>query len=247
MKNKEEIEKKIQISGSGDFTEFEEHISITGYAEISGGKTEKSMRISGSGSINGDLECNGLTSSGKVKGSGNFTSHADISSSGSFNIAGFLYGNADADFSGSTEIGNLVNIQGSLIVSGSFKVGHFVRGEEGIRLSGSSNINGNLSSEKDIKVDGSTYIEGNVVGENVLFGFTEKTKKKQHYKVHGSIHAKSTVNVVKIHVDGDIKGKDITIGRGSEILGNIYYVDNIDIGKKVKLTSEPKKIKLDEL
>ena len=246
-KSNEKIEKRVIISSSGDLQEFEEHISAMGSAKISGGKTNKSIRISGSGKINGDLECNGLTSTGTVTGSGNFTSHGEISSSGSFNIAGFLYGDESADFSGSTQIGNLVNIQGSLIASGSFKVGHFVRGEQGIQLSGSSDINGNLSSEKSIRIDGSTYIEGNVVGEEVLFGVSENIRKRQHYKIHGSILAKNKVDVIRTHVKGDIKGKDVTIGKGSEILGTIYYVDKIEVDKKVKLANEPTQIKLDEL
>jgi cytoskeletal protein CcmA (bactofilin family) len=218
-----------------------------GTAKISGGKTNKSLRVSGSGKINGDLDCNGLTSSGTLTGSGNLTSHGDISSSGSFNIAGFLTGDESADFSGSTQIGNLVNIQGKLISSGSFEVGHFVRGEQGVQLSGSTEINGNLSSSKEIKIDGTTYIEGNVVGEDILFGASQDIKKKQNYRVHGSILAKNNVNIIKTHVDGDIKAKEIIIGKGSEILGNIYYVEKIEMDKKVKYHEEPIKIELDEL
>jgi cytoskeletal protein CcmA (bactofilin family) len=247
LKSNEKIEKRVIVSSSGDVQEFDEHISAMGSAKITGGKTHKSLRLSGSGKVNGDLDCNGLTSSGNLTGSGNLTSHGDISSSGSFNVAGFLYGDKSADFSGSTQIGNLVNIQGSLIASGSFEAGHFVRGEQGIQLSGSSEINGNLSSEKNIRIDGSTYIEGNVVAEDVLFGVSENIKKKQHYKVYGSILAKNMVNLIRTHVKGDIKGRDITIRKGSEILGNVYYVDKIEVDKKVKLANEPIQIKLDEL
>jgi cytoskeletal protein CcmA (bactofilin family) len=243
----EEIEKRVLISSSGDLMEFEEHISATGSAKISGGKTNKSIRLSGSGEINGDLECNGLTSSGSLKGSGNVRVHGDISSSGSFSIAGFLYGDESADFSGSTEIGNLITIQGSLIVAGYFRAGHFVRGEQGIEFSGSSDINGNLSSEKTVSVNGSSNIEGNVIGENVLLGASEDMKKKQHFRVHGSIHAKNKITINRTHVDGDVKCKDIIIGRGSEILGTVYYVDNIETDKKAKLANEPIKIELDEL
>ena len=245
-KSNEEIEKRVIVSSTGDLQEFDEHISAVGSAKISGGKTNKSIRISGSGIINGDLICSGLTSSGSLKGSGNLTVHGDISSSGSLNIAGFLTGDESADFSGSTQIGNLTKIQGSLIAAGSFKAGHFVRGEQGVIFSGSSEVNGNLSSEKDVKINGSTYIEGNVVGENVVFGSPDKLKK-QHYRIRGSIHAKNTLNIVRTHVDGDIKGKDITLGRGTEILGSVYYVENIEIDKKAKLANEPIKINLDEL
>lgn len=240
-------ERRVIVSSSGDIQEYDEHISAQGSAKISGGKTAKSLRVSGSGKINGDLECNGLTSSGSLTGSGNFTSHGDISSSGSFNIAGFLYGDENADFTGSAQIGNLVNIQGTLVVSGSFEAGHFVRGDQGIKLSGSSEINGNLSSEKDVRIDGSTYIEGNVVGEDVLFGISEDIKKRQHYRVRGSILAKNRVEVNKTHVDGDVKGKYIVIGKGSEILGTVYYVKNIEVDKKVKLANETIQINLDEL
>lgn len=239
-------EKRAILSSSGDLTEFEKHISISGSANISGGKVNKSIRISGSGKINGDLECNELTLSGSLKGSGNITVHGDLSSSGSFSVAGFLYGDESADFAGSTQVGNIITIQGSLIASGTFKGGNFVRGENGIKLSGSSDINGNLSSEKSINLDGSANIEGNVVADDVIIGVPEKIKK-QHYKIHGSIIAKNNVDIIRTHVDGDIKGKEVTIGQGSEILGNIYYVDTIEIDKKAKLANEPTQIKLDEL
>ncbi len=242
-----EEEKRAMISSAGDLMEFDEHISVSGSAKISGGKLDKTIRISGSGGINGDLECNGLTSSGTLKGSGNLTVHGDVSSSGSFNIAGFLYGNGSVDFSGSTQIGNLIRVQGALVASGSFKAGHFVTVDEGIELSGSSNINGNLSAQKTIKIDGSTKIEGNAVGENILFGASEGSRKKQHYRIHGSILAKNTVDITRTLVGGDIKGKDVTIGRGSEIYGNVYYVDKIEIDKKAKLAIEPVQITLEEL
>ena len=251
MKNNEsdsikKEEKRVIISSTGDLQEYPEHISAMGSAKISGGETNKSIRISGDGTINGDLVCDGLTSSGSLKGSGNLTVHGDVSSSGSFNIAGFLSGDESADFSGSTQIGNLIKIQGSLIVAGSFKAGHFVRGEQEVKLSGSSEINGNLSSEKSISIEGSTHIEGNVVAEDVLIGSQNKIKK-QHYRIHGSILAKNNVNIVRTHVDGDIKGKDITLGRGTEVLGTVYYVENIEIDKKTKLANESIQISLDEL
>ncbi len=249
-KNGESIKKKEKraiISSSGSLKEYEEHISISGSAKISGGKINKSIRVSGSGKINGDLECNGLTSSGSLKGSGNLNAHGDVSSAGTFNIAGFLYGDDDADFSGSTQIGNLVNIQGTLIATGSFKAGHFVRGEQGVTFSGSSTINGNLSSGKKINIEGRTYIEGNVVAEDIFIGALETIRKKQHYRIHGSVLAKNIINIARVHVEGDVKGRDVTIGKGSEILGNVYYVDNLEINEKAKLSNEPIQIKIEEL
>jgi len=242
----EKTEKRAIISSSGDFTEFEKHISVSGSAKISGGKVDKSIRISGSGKINGDLECNELTSSGSLEGSGNITVHGDISSSGTFNVAGFLYGDESADFAGSAQVGNIVTIQGSLVASGTFIGGNFVRGEQGITLSGSSDINGNLSSEKSININGSTEIEGNVVAEDVIIGNLEKIRK-QHYRIHGSIFAKNDVNVIRTQVERDIKGRNVKIGRGSEIFGNVYYVENIEIDEKAKLANEPIQIKLEEL
>jgi len=241
-------EKRAQISSSGDLVEFDEHISISGSGKISGGKINKSIRISGSGRINGDFECNGLTSSGSLKASGNLTAHGDISSSGTFSIAGFLYGDEAAEFSGSTQVGNVIKVQGSLTASGSFKAGHFVTSDKVIKISGSSNINGNLSAEENIIINGSTNIEGNVVASDVLFGGSGAFKlKKQHYRVQGRIHAKNIVEIIKTHVGGDVRGKVIRIGEGTEILGNVYYADIIEVDKKAKLAHEPIKIGLDEL
>jgi cytoskeletal protein CcmA (bactofilin family) len=241
-------EKRAIISSSGDLIEFDEHISISGSGKISGGKVNKSIRLAGSGKINGDLECNGLTSSGVLKASGNLTAHGDISSSGSFSVAGFLYGDEEADFSGSTQVGNVIKVQGSLTASGSFKAGHFVTSDKEITFSGSSNINGNLSAEDGIQINGSTNVEGNVVAKNIVFGGSGTIKlRKQHYRVQGRIHAKNIIELVRTHVNGDVRGKVVKLGVGSEILGNVYYVESIEVDKKAKLAHEPIKISLEEL
>ncbi|GAG91749.1 unnamed protein product, partial [marine sediment metagenome] len=41
-------EKRAVISSSGSLKEFEEHVSVSGSAKISGGKINKSIRVSGS-------------------------------------------------------------------------------------------------------------------------------------------------------------------------------------------------------
>lgn len=245
-------EKRATISSSGDLKEFEDHIKLSGSAKISGGTLKKSIKTSGSAKIEGNLECDGFISSGSLRGFGDIIAHGEIISSGSFRILGSLNGDNNASFSGSTKIGSYVQIKGHLKCSGSFRTKDDVEVEQVITFSGSTKIEGNLTSQNVISIDGSTNIDGNIVAEDVLLGTAHPKANlfslyKPKYKVHGNIFAKNLIDIIRTTVDKDIKGRIVRVGKGSEIIGTVYYVNNIEIHKKAKLANKPIQIKLANL
>ena len=248
----ESNEKRATISSSGGLKEFEDHIKLSGSAKISGGTLKKSIKTSGSTKIEGNLECDGFISSGSLRGLGDIIAHGEIISSGSYRILGSLNGDNNASFSGSTKIGSYVQIKGDLKCSGSFHAKDDVEVEQVITFSGSTQIQGNLTSQSIISIDGSTNIDGDIVAEDVLLG-TEHPKAnifslyKPKYQVHGNIFAKNLVDIIRTTVDKDIKGRIVRIGKGTEILGTVYYVKSIEIHKKAKLMNKPVQIKVNEL
>ena len=222
---------------------------ISGSGRLSEGKIDDEINLSGSAKIAGDFECTGFKSSGSLRGEGNLTVRGDVKSSGSFRIAGFLHGDGNAKFSGSSSVGGEILIRGVLGCSGSFRVGDKVEAIEGIRLSGSARVQGDLLSQKTIDIEGSVIIDGNIKGDDVFIGtrlMRERKILKQPFKVNGNIFATNTADITGALVNGDVRGRDVKIGKGTEVAGVIYYIDNIEVHQKATLTNEPIQIQLDE-
>lgn len=119
-------------------------LKISGSGSAGGGSYNK-VKISGSGEVNGHIECNELHTSGASKINGNVKAK-EIITSGSARVSG------DVE-------------TGLMKTSGSSKIGGDVLAHE-IKSSGSTKIEGNLKTV-GIEVSGSAHIGGNVSGEDV--------------------------------------------------------------------------------
>ncbi len=221
-------------------------MKISGSGKLSAGKIDDELSVSGSARIEGDFECNGFRSSGSLKGKGNLTVHGDSKSSGSFRLDGHLRGDGNVRFSGSATIGGSIITKGTVSSSGSLRAGNNVEGLEGIRFSGSSNVQGDVLSEKTIIIEGSTTINGNIKGEDVYLGRERllggRRLFKHPYKVYGHIFAENDIELIGTYVDGDVRGRNVKIRRGTEVVGTVYYIDTIDVDPKATLANEPVQI-----
>jgi cytoskeletal protein CcmA (bactofilin family) len=225
-------------------------MKISGSGTLSEGKIDDELHVSGSAKIKGNFECNGFQSSGSLRGAGNLTVHGDIKSSGSFRITGNVYGDENLRSSGSMSVDGEVLVKGKLHSSGSFRGGNRVEAIDGIRVSGSARIQGDLLTLELVEISGSSIINGNVSGTDVILG-RERTFSRSIYKhpnkVYGTILARNNVELSRAFVEGDVKGRDVVIGRGTEVLGIVYYVDTIEVHEKAVLAHEPVKISEEEL
>ncbi|MFX1567410.1 MAG: hypothetical protein ACFFCV_03480 [Promethearchaeota archaeon] len=217
-------------------------MKISGSGTLSAGKIEDNLHVSGSAKLKGDFECYGFHSSGSLRGEGSLTVHGDVSSSGSFRLGGSLYGDGKAKSSGSMSIGGEISVKGTLVNSGSLRAGGKVEAPEGINISGSARINGDLSSQRLIKISGSSTIHGDVSGSDIVLG-REPRMGRNIYKhlsiINGSIFAKNHVDLARTLVEGDVRGRTVIIGKGTEIKGMVYYVENIEVHDKATLANEP--------
>lgn len=224
---------------------------ISGSGRLSGGKIEEELHTSGSTRIEGDFECNGFRSSGSFRGSGNLTVHGDLSTSGSFRLGGNINGDGDVGSSGSTRVEGQISIQGYFKSSGSLRVGSNIKALQGLKFTGSSNVRGNIFSERGILLSGSTTIYGDVNGNVIDIGIGRVIGSrgvfKHPIKVYGNVLASKSVNLVRTLVEGDVKGRHVIIGKKSEILGKVYYVDTINIDEKCILNHDPIQIPVEEL
>ena len=197
----------------------------------------------GSTRINGNLECEGFKSSGSLKGSGNLIVHGNFRCSGSFKLAGSVTVNGNAKSTGSTTIDGEILIKGEFTKSGSLNAGKQVEALEGVKISGSTKIQGNLLSKRDVDICGSTTVEGNIKADNVFIGLLVELRPWQPYKVFGNIVADNEVNIKKTYVAGDVKGYDVKIDYGTEIKGEVYYINSIEVSPRATLANKPKRIK----
>ncbi|MBY9013151.1 MAG: hypothetical protein KGD70_12320 [Candidatus Lokiarchaeota archaeon] len=218
-------------------------MKISGSGTLSKMTIEDNIVSSGSLKMDGDIECLGFRSSGSARGEGNLTVHGDIKNSGSFRIIGALNADGNARFSGSSTIGEEINIKGELENSGSLRVGNGVEALQGIRFSGSTRVDGGLKSDETIEIDGSTTVRGSIKANNVLIGTQTnsggKKVSKHPYKVYGNIFSANDMEIINTFVEGDVRGRNVIIGRRTEITGNIYYIESIEIDPKATLNHEP--------
>jgi cytoskeletal protein CcmA (bactofilin family) len=218
-------------------------MKISGSGTLSNTKYEDIIVSSGSLRIDGDIECLGFRSSGSARGEGNLIVHGDFKSSGSFNLRGALIGDGNARSSGSATIEKEINVKGALENSGSLRVGNGVEALQGIRFSGSARIDGGLNSEDTIEIDGSTTVKGSIKANNVFFGtqthFGGKKVTKHPFKVFGDIFATNDLDLINTFVEGDVRGRDVKIGRKTEIMGKVYYIDSVEVDPKAILAHDP--------
>ncbi|MBA7559529.1 hypothetical protein ES708_01144 [subsurface metagenome] len=218
-------------------------MKISGSGRLSEMSIKDNIVVSGSVKMDGNIECQGFRSSGSTRGEGNLIVHGDVKSSGSFRILGALHGDGNAKFSGSTTIGEEIEIKGVLENSGSLRVGNKVEALQGMRFSGSTKVDDELNSEGTIEINGSITVRGDITGNNVFIGtqtsFDLKRIVKHLYKVFGNIFSTNDVEIINTFVQGDVKGRNVKIGRRTEITGKVYYVDTIEINARATLTHEP--------
>lgn len=217
---------------------------VSGSSTLPEGKINESLVASGSTRINGNLECEEFKSSGSLKGSGDLSVLGDFQCSGTFRLKGSLTVEGDARSAGSTTIDGGILIEGKYSKSGTLKTGKQLEALEGVKISGLTNIQGNLMSKKEVVLRGNTTVEGNIKAEDVFIGMPIDRRPIKHpYKVHGNIVADNEVNIKKTFVAGDVKGRDVTIGHGTEVVGAVYYINSIEISSRVTLAKQPIQIK----
>ena len=217
-------------------------MKISGSGTLSAGKIDDNLQVSGSAKLKGDFECYGFHSSGSLRGEGSLTVHGDVSSSGSFRLGGSLYGDGKAKSSGSMSVGGEIAVKGTLVNSGSLRAGGKVEALEGVNISGSAHINSDLSSQRLIKISGSSTIHGDVSGFDIILGREPRMSRNifKHLSIiHGSIFGKNHVDLARTLVEGDVRGRNVIIGKGTEIRGMVYYVENIEVHDKATLADAP--------
>ncbi|MGH4120593.1 polymer-forming cytoskeletal protein [Clostridium sp.] len=236
-------------------------IKITGSGSANGG-TYNNVIISGSGKINGNLECVDFKTSGSSKVAGNLKAE-NIKISGSAKIEGDVEVE-DMKVSGSSHVTGNVKSQ-SIKINGSTHIEGSLYGEE-IIIAGSVHIEKNCEAEC-FKASGSFKIQGllNAGNININIGGNCAVKEigGEHIEIRVSplnnslfrkaidkmFNSRSEVNTELIEGDDIyientnakiVRGNNITIGNGCNI-GLIEYSEEINISRE-SIVQEQKKV-----
>lgn len=225
------------------------NIKISGSGTSCGGKCNE-VNISGSGEINGDLECVDFKTSGSSKVAGSIKAE-NIKVSGSAKINGNVEV-GEMKVSGSTNVLGQVKSQ-SLKVSGAIHIGESLYGED-------VNISGSLHVGKDCEVEafrasGNFRIQGLLNAGQVIINLGGKSSVKEiggeHIEVKISIvenfffkkvidkmfnsRAELTTELIEgdeIYLENTnakiVRGNNVTIGEGCNI-GLIEYRGKINV------------------
>ncbi|AJA49662.1 hypothetical protein CPAST_c36060 [Clostridium pasteurianum DSM 525 = ATCC 6013] len=171
--------------------EAKQDLKISGAGSAGGGIYDE-VKISGSGNINGDLECNTLKCSGSADIEGNVAAK-------------------NIKFSGSAKIRGNIKAE-TMDVSGSVKVNGNMDTDE-IKVSGGSQIIGDVKTKK-IKISGTSSIDGNLHGEEIDISGSINIKKdceSEIFKASGSMNIEGLLNAGEINIalHGRCRAKEI--------------------------------------
>ncbi|WP_163195508.1 cell shape determination protein CcmA [Clostridium thermarum] len=183
-----------------DKFEGKSDLKISGSSTSQGG-IFNNVKISGSATINGDIECVDMSTSGYSKVVGNISS-GEISTSGMCKVSG----NVEA---------TLVKTSGTNHVGGNIKV-------EELRTSGTSKIGGDVQAGI-IDISGSVSIGGNVHAENIVVSGlitiggdceSERFETSGDFRIGGLLNA----GTIKVRISGksnvrEIGGEKIEVQR----------------------------------
>lgn len=202
----------LRISGSGSYT---------------GGKFD-SVSISGSGKINGDLQCIKFSSSGSSKVEGNIVCER-------------------FECSGSSKIGGNITSK-EFKCSGSGRITGSVKAEE-VRVSGVCKIEGDMQGNT-ISNSGSTTIDGDIKCEKVAISgmlSSGKNIEAEEISINGAIKNTGTINAERILIEcrggngscifNEIGASKVSINKDTQNIGfSLYKLVGLFTGSTNKIS-----------
>lgn len=238
-------------------------MNISGSGHIAAGEYNEKISISGSGKIDGNIRCVGLSCSGSVRGVGSITCSEDLRVSGSSYFEKSI-STGSVSVSGSVKVGEdivaerIVKISGALncggnlkcsvlSCSGSVDIGGGAEADE-IRVSGRVNCAGLLNAEKiDISLDGFNVSSkiGSIGGSEIRVHNERKGEKLARLPLLSKLVGAGGAVIVNELVEGDVVaiecvkapkvvGRIVAIGADCDI-ELVQYSEEIEIHPDAKV------------
>ncbi len=215
-------------------------INSAGSGRFSGGKYDN-VRISGSGHIEGDIECASLSASGSVHCGGNLKCHGIIKTAGSAAIAGDIICDDSASFAGSAVIDGSIKCR-ELHAAGSIIVKGCGIEAETAKIAGGATISGLLNAESvtirhqgDVTIDSIGGSEITILSKSENHGFFTKAKKSGKKLVVKESIEGDTVTLEGVKAKA-VVGRIVKVDEDCEI-DTIRYTESAEIAECAKVGS----------
>ena len=243
-------------------------MNISGSGSVASGEYNEKISISGSGRINGNVRCIGVSCSGSMRSVGDLECSENVGVSGSAHFEKSVSAD-NISVSGSVRIDEDANAKGSIKISGSAKIGGNIKcsllscsgsvdiGGEGeaeeMRISGRINCSGLLNAEKiTIRLDGFSVTSkiGSIGGGEIMISNDRKGERISRLPLLKRLVGNGgTVSVDEL-IEGDVVaiesvkspkvvGRVVAIGADCEI-DLVQYSEEIEIHPDAKVTKYEK-------
>ena len=235
-------------------------MNISGSGKIAAGDYNESIKVSGSGRLDGNIRCQSLHCSGSVKGTASVVCSEDAKISGSCHIEQSLSAQK-ISVSGSLKVGGDMIAQQEIKLSGGISCGGSLKCES-FNCSGGLDVGGEVEAEK-IKISGSVKCRGLMNAEKIEIGLDRSTASSRVgsigggeikiYSANNKISRMPLLNkivgggsiIVDELIEGDVvalefvkspkvTGRVVAIGAGCEI-DLVQYSEEIEIHPDAKV------------
>ena len=142
-------------------------MNISGSGKIAAGDYNESIKVSGSGRLDGNIRCQSLHCSGSVKGTASVVCSEDAKISGSCHIEQSISAQ-NISVSGSLKVGGDMIAQQEIKLSGGINCGGSLKCES-FNCSGGLDVGGEVEAEK-IKISGSVKCQGLINADKIEIG-----------------------------------------------------------------------------
>ena len=238
-------------------------MNISGSGQVAAGEYNEKISISGSGRINGNVRCIGVSCSGSMRSVGTVECSENVGVSGSAHFEKSIVAE-NVSVSGSVRIDEDVKAKESVKISGSAKIGGSVKcsllscsgsvdiGGEGeaeeIRISGRISCAGLLNAEKvTVRLDGFNVTSkiGSIGGGEILISNDRKGERISRLPLLKRLVGNGGTVSVEELIEGDtvalesvvapkVVGRIVAIGANCEI-DLVQYSEKIEIDPDAKV------------
>ena len=243
-------------------------MNISGSGSVAAGEYNERISISGSGKINGNVRCIGVSCSGSMRSVGNLECSENVGVSGSAHFEKSIAAD-NVSVSGSVRVDEDINAKGSVKISGSAKIGGSVKcsllscsgsvdiGGEGeaeeIRISGRINCAGLLNAEKiAIRLDGFNVTSkiGSIGGGEIMIRNDRTGERISRLPLFKKLVGNGGAVCVDELIEGDVVaiesvkspkvvGRVVAIGADCEI-DLVQYSEEIEIDPNARVAKYEK-------
>jgi hypothetical protein len=211
---------------------------------------DANVKISGMGTIEGDLVCVDFNNSGSTKSLGNLTVRGSFKNSGMFRGHQDLIVHNKLESSGTLTQEGAISVGGKLKSSGIINIHGFSQITGETDFSGVTRLYNNVLARSQFKSSGVTTVGGNLMALRVEIWPDHPTlgldfmKRWVRSTIHGSVFAEQEIKVRHVHIKQNIIARNVRIGKNALVEGVIYYVDSLQIEENPEIKQTPIQIPL---